>query len=67
MDQSGTTRYILYKDGQEIFHTDTFPENELQSLNGASASFPALTVSFIWTMPLTFTLRTLCPHSAGSF
>lgn len=39
MDQSGTTRYILYKDGQEIFHTDTFPENELQSLNGRVSQF----------------------------
>ena len=34
-----STRYILYKDGTEIFHTDTFPDNELQSLDGRISQF----------------------------
>lgn len=39
MDPNGTTRYILYRDGQEIFHTDTFPESELPSLSGRISQF----------------------------
>lgn len=32
MDLDGSMQFILYRDGEEIFHTESFPQNELHSL-----------------------------------